>query len=160
MDDVLGQRFGRLVVTTQRGNKGTATCDCGTAVVEIRVHHLRSGHTKSCGCGVRQKTGPLDSKHPLYVTWCNMLHRCSNPNAERYADYGGRGIRVCLRWQEQPGGFRNFVQDMGERPPGKTLDRKDNDGNYEPSNCRWATATEQNNNSRHNRRSACDTTTS
>jgi hypothetical protein len=68
-----------------------------------------------------------------------MKLRCNNPDAVNYADYGGRGIRVCERWQK----FVNFLSDMGERPPGKTLDRRENDGNYEPGNCRWVTPEEQ-----------------
>ena len=73
-----------------------------------------------------------------------MRTRCENPNATRYADYGGRGITVCDRWHD----FAGFLADMGEQPPGLTLDRKDNDGNYEPGNCRWATRAEQNRNQR------------
>ena len=82
------------------------------------------------------------SKHPLSGTWENMHQRCSNPKNPAYERYGGRGITVCLRWSG-PYGFPNFLDDMGERPDGKTLDREDNDGNYEPGNCRWATTEEQ-----------------
>lgn len=79
----------------------------------------------------------------IYMIWLTMRKRCSNPKSNGYARYGGRGISVCQRWDE----FNNFIADMGERLPGKTLDRKDNDGNYEPSNCRWATRKEQSANS-------------
>ena len=84
------------------------------------------------------------SKHPLYLTWKGMRNRCNNPRTPRYSDYGGRGIKVCKRWDK----FENFLADMGEKPPGMSLDRKNNNGNYTPRNCRWATPAEQRKNSR------------
>lgn len=83
-------------------------------------------------------------KSPTYYSWSKMKERCLNPNHEKYSNYGGRGIKVCERWMS----FENFLADMGERPYGKTLDRKEVNGNYEPENCRWATAKQQRRNQR------------
>lgn len=84
-------------------------------------------------------------QHPVYDVWAEMIQRCTNPKHRRYADYGGRGISVCERWRRS---FNTFFTDMGERPRGLTLERRDNDRGYEPGNCYWATPTEQNLNKR------------
>lgn len=110
------------------------------------------GESRSCGCLKDEilKTASRTHGHsspvsPEYRAWNNMRNRCSNPKVNHYQDYGGRGIRVCARWQI----FENFLADMGRRPsPLYTLERMDNDGNYEPGNCKWATRYEQQHNKR------------
>jgi len=95
---------------------------------------------------------PFKNQHNLYGVWKGMIARCYRPNVKAYKDYGARGIIVCERWRVKGQGFKNFCQDMGERPLGHSLERNDNNGNYEPSNCRWATQKEQMRNQRCTRR--------
>jgi hypothetical protein len=161
LKDYTGQRFGRLVAvqlierdwSSDNDHTLLFRCDCGTMAARS-IRNVRSGHTSSCGCLAREltiarnTTHGLSRKHPReYRTWKDMRARCNNPNNGSYSDYGGRSIRVCERWDD----FAAFFEDMGPRPEGMTLDRKDVDGDYEPKNCRWATHGVQANNKRSTR---------
>jgi len=144
--NITNQRFGRLVVARQTGQRDRGgrhlwlcRCDCGGTKLAASGD-LRAGHTKSCGCapcGRRPTHGMTNT--PEYEVWRGMLQRCNRPNSINYHLYGGRGIAVCERWHK----FENFYADVGPRPPGLTLDRINNNGNYEPGNTKWSTRKEQ-----------------
>jgi hypothetical protein len=157
-NDLVGQTFGRLTVLQIAGLNAKqnvlwrCVCVCG-GMATAPAYDLRNGRVQSCGCLVREG---LNKKHgmakagnkraPVYSLWASMLARCRNPKDRNYPYYGGRGITVCKRWEK----FENFLADMGEPPLGLTLDRKDNNKGYSPSNCQWVSSVVQNRNKRSN----------
>lgn len=163
MSYAAGDRVGRLVlvryVPKRKGvvshQQWLCRCDCGRETT-VHVSSMRRGLTASCGCLQRARTVAANTRHgharrlekhsPAYRSWAAAKARCTNPRDGKWKDYGGRGITMCARWRRS---FTAFLDDMGTRPTGTSLDRyPDNDGNYEPGNCRWATPLEQ----RHNQR--------
>lgn len=160
--DLTGQIFGRLKVLehfkiVDRSGKRVRTkwrckCECGN-ITDVAGSSLRSGNTKSCGCLHKEKMSILKKIHGLrhsseYYSWSAMRSRCSNPKNIRYKNYGGRGIKVCDEWLND---FVQYYKDMGPKPsPKHSIDRINNDGDYEPRNCRWATRNEQQRNTGQN----------
>jgi hypothetical protein len=158
--DMTGQRFERLTVVRvhhrdeRRRTFWLCRCDCGVETV-VERGNLRTGNTSSCGCFRKEKLVAA-AKHghnrpgnrsPEYHSWTSMWARVRDGSGRRWKDYGARGISVCASWAS----FEVFLRDMGPRPPGTSLDRINNDGPYEPANCRWATQSQQNANQRRSR---------
>lgn len=159
--DLISKRFGKLVVLSEadphtfpggtRSRRVNAVCDCGSRVT-VFSKHIVSGLTTSCGCHHRALVARLKTSHGAtrgprrawdaeYGIWSGMIARCENPNVAKYESYGGRGVKVCARWRKS---YAAFLADMGRRPSKRhSIDRINNDGDYEPTNCRWATASQQ-----------------
>jgi hypothetical protein len=156
--DITGMRYGKLLAIKQNGYdqspsrkhvKWDCICDCGKSV-NVRLNSLRSGNIKSCGCLFKlgnNKTHGM-SKTTEYLTWLNIKSRCNNPKNKDYHIYGERGIKLCKEWQNS---FETFLKDMGKKPSIEhSIDRIDNNGNYEKNNCRWANNYTQSRNKRNN----------
>ena len=161
VENLVGKRFGRLIVISRNYSKNSTAwnclCDCGNTSISWSTS-LKGGQAKSCGCLQKERTSEVSTTHgntknakdtTEYKSWCGMKYRCSNSKATKYKNYKEKGITVCERWINS---FENFLEDMGKAPTTKhTLDRIDPNGNYESTNCRWATQLQQQGNRTNNR---------
>lgn len=161
-NNLIARVFARLTVIDFLGRTKLGTvlwrcrCSCGADVV-VQAGNLLNGHTKSCGCFNREVRMATHTTHghtknrsmsKAYKAWGQIKERTANQNRADFKNYGGRGIKMCKRWSNS---FEAFLKDMGEPKQGMSLDRRNNDGHYEPKNCKWSTRKEQNNNKRTNR---------
>lgn len=157
--EYIGKKYGKLTILSKapRKDKGNNTrfyveCDCGN-VTEVYYRHLRSGNNKSCGCLSKERIYRTKDGlrwHPLYQVWYNMVSRCANPEDKDFVRYGQRGISVCDEWKKSLTIFYNWAISNGYEK-GLKLDRRENNGNYEPDNCRFLTPKENSRNTRTNR---------
>jgi hypothetical protein len=160
---LVGNKYGRLTVVEFAGwgnekpygkKYWKCSCDCGSVTVKWDSN-IKNGTTQSCGCLQKERASEANTvhglkEHPLYATWCGIKQRCKDPGCKIWKYYGGRGISVCKRWDNS---FTAFLEDMESGwMPGLSIERKNNDKNYDTDNCRWATDLEQANNKRGNRR--------
>jgi hypothetical protein len=164
---MINHKFGELTILNEtikrsksRGKYYLCKCSCGN-IKEILGNSLKLGNTKSCGCFHKEKAkiqGLSNKKHgecsnyqvtKEYTTWISIKQRCNNKNNKNYNNYGGRGIKVCDRWLNS---FENFLEDMGRKPKGYSIERINNNGNYEPNNCKWIPINKQYENKRRNKK--------